>query len=342
MTEEETKPYLNRFIRYDQNRKRLVMDTAYGEWVLSLHGLERILERFGDSLEELQKLMSKSSLSKRIMSGANSERDGVRTAHYLVYHKGTFYVAVVNHHSYKGDTRDVLTTWLSEDIYRRQIYAVNLSSHKEDVLNTVVTYKVNTREPLASSDPLRDRVRKIYLDRLAEVEADMPESWRSMSYHDLSCMVPLATLNKLHSRLILLGKEEPFSTLSTLLSKAVSCFHSNILKQKEHQDILDRYSDTFSFTASLARLLNPDLRESLRICPFEDFGSSYVKVPNIQIKSFDNVKVVFDIPLYAPKMQCMYGSVKDAMHDREIVADVIKEARRYLQYRPIIMEHKKG
>jgi hypothetical protein len=38
----------------------------------------------------------------------------------------------------------------------------------------------------------------------------------------------------------------------------------------------------------------------------------------------------------------MYGSVKDAMHDREIVADVIKEARRYLQYRPIILGHKKG
>jgi len=318
------------------------MDTAYGEWVLSLHGLGRILERFGGNLEELQKLMSKSPLSKKIMSGANNERKGVLTAHYLVYHKGTFYVAVVNQQSYKGDTRNVLTTWLSEDIYRRQIFAVNLSSHKEDVLNSVALYKANTRETLVSSDPLKDRVRKVYLGRLEEIEAEMPEYWRSMSYHDLSCRVPLSTLNKLHNSIILFGKEEPFNTLSLLLSKAVSCYHNNIVKQKEHQDILNKYSDTFSFTAPLARLLDPDLRESLRICPFEAFGSSYVKVPNIQIKSFDKVKVVFDIPLYAPKMQCMYGSVKDAMHDREIVADVIKEARRYLQYRPIILGHKKG
>lgn len=342
MTEEETKPYLNRFIRYDQNRNRLVMDTAYGEWVLSLHGIERILERFGDTLEELQKLMSKSPLSKKIMSGANSERKGVLTSHYLVYHKGTFYVAVVNQQSYREDTRNVLTTWLSEDIYRRQIFAVNLSSHKEDVLNSVALYKANTREPLVSSDPLKSRVRKVYLVKLEELEVEMPEGWKSMSYYDLSHRVPVSTLNKLHSNLVLFGKEEPFNTLSLLLNKAVSCYYNNANKQQEQQDILNKYSDTFSFTAPLAQLLDPDLRESLRVCPFEAFGNSYVKVPIIHIKSFDKVKVVFDIPLYAPKMQCMYGSVKDAMHDREIVADVIKEARRYLQYRPIILGHKKG
>ena len=345
MTEEETKPYLNRFIRYDQNLKRLVMDTAYGEWVLSLHGIERVLERFGGTLVELQELMSKSPLSKRIMGNINNTnkvRKDSYIVHYLVYHKGTFYVAVVNHRFYRGGTSAVLTTWLSEDIYQRQTFAVNLSSHKEDVLNSAALYKASKMEPIVNSGPLKDRVREIYLKRLKDLEKEMPKEWRSMSYYDLSCEVPLGTMNKLHNLLNLLGKEEPFKSLSLLLSKSVSCYNSNMAKQKEQQEILNKYSDTFSFTAPLARLLDPALREALRICPFENFGNSYVKVPIMHIKSYDKVKVVFDIPIYAPRMQCMYGSVKEAMHDREIVADVIKEARRYLKYRPTLLEDKKG
>lgn len=100
--------------------------TALGNWELTGHAMERFIERNPFSEEEFLEALVDPRNVKVIMRDTDKRR--VLT-HVLAYVKGLYFVVVLS--QWVRSPLTMVVTLLSEDSYRRQIYAVNLSIHIE-------------------------------------------------------------------------------------------------------------------------------------------------------------------------------------------------------------------
>jgi hypothetical protein len=105
----------------------------------SKHAKERIEQRAGPHLVEvLIGLFSKEGSHRKVffegtLSAKKKKKKNwsVRERHVLVYHEGCFYVSIEDVKSNK------VITFLTEDLYIRKAWGLNLSTHKAEILNKI-------------------------------------------------------------------------------------------------------------------------------------------------------------------------------------------------------------
>lgn len=186
------------YVKYDTELERFVLHTALGPWLVSEHALTRIRERFPYPLEDAQRTLRQKFSVRKVFSEVRKDRTYVLLQHALVYHQGEFYVAILNIENSWAH----LTTWLSEDIYIKQLYAVRIQDAKEEMLESLAKHLVETRKDIGDKSPLlNSRVTRVREEVVVKIIKDLPSGWRDMPPSDLLALTAPSTWHTLHYHL---------------------------------------------------------------------------------------------------------------------------------------------
>jgi hypothetical protein len=323
----------NDTIQYDSIKKRFVLMTAFGSWVVSYHATVRLKERLPSvELPELQDILTSPFRVSQIMS---EEIKRKKIYHYLVYIKGSFYIAVV----YQLPNRKgvvpirVLTTWLTADQYRTQAYAVNLTFHVDALRDKIFqAYREGTLV-IPDNDPLLKEVLKARSSDLKKKVMAFPAGWEELTFDQMG--VSMDELCRIQGALRSMGNEEPFHTWKNKLRKIISKKSKSSRRENETAREVGKVKQLLSEDIGdrLGSLVDTELAQLLEGLTLEDFSRiESKKTPLISVRKVDNVNIKWNLPPIIMGHISQYSSMLAASRDRGIILDLIKDAHKIIKY----------